>query len=116
GLIVLFIIADQVIQGEAVMGGNEVNTCLRLAPVHHIQVAAATEPVGQFSQLAFITLPKPAYTVPVLAVPFCPQHGEISHLITSFPYIPRLGDQLYLGNYWVLMYCVKESGKFSYFM
>ena len=46
GLVVLVVVADQVVQGEAVVAGDEVDAGVRPAAVGLVQVAGAGEPVG----------------------------------------------------------------------
>src|SRR4029077_14577107 len=96
GLVVLLVIADQVLQGEAVVAGDEVDAGVRLAAVILVQVAAAGEARGQLGRGPSVSLPEAAHAVSVLAVPFGPEHGKVAYLVAARPDIPRLGDQLHL--------------------
>ena len=49
GLVVLVVVADEIVQREAVVRGDEVDAGVGLAAVVLVQIAAAGEPVGEFA-------------------------------------------------------------------
>ena len=91
-LIVLFVIADQVVESETIVRGNEINAVIWTSPVVSIKIGATGESLAHLTDVALVAFPKTANRVAVFAVPFRPWRGEISHLITAVTHIPRLGD------------------------
>src|SRR6266403_4517547 len=81
GLIMLGVVADQVLQSEAIMRGDEINAGIRFAPAARVKVAGAGEAVGEFADQAAIALPVGAHGIAVLIVPFGPAGGKFAHLI-----------------------------------
>jgi len=50
GLVVLVVVADEIVQREAVVGGDEVDAGVGLATATAVQIAAAREAIGQGAQ------------------------------------------------------------------
>ena len=72
GFIVLYIIAVQVVQGESVVAGQEIDGCVA-APVNRvIKVRRSGHPLGCDPGHLQISLQEAAHVVPVAAVPFRP--------------------------------------------
>ena len=92
GFVVLVVIADQIVQGEPIVRGHEVNARVGTASAVLIQVRAAGETVRDLTDVALIALPKMPDHIAVFAVPFRPQHRKISDLISPLADIPRLRD------------------------
>jgi hypothetical protein len=96
GLVVLAAVADQVVQGEAVVGGDEVDARLRAAgrsPL--VQIGRAERPVADLGGQVLDPLPVAAQGVPVKAIPLAPGRGEAAHLVAAHPHVPGLGDELH---------------------
>ncbi len=109
GLVVLFVVAHQVVEGEAVVGGDEIDAGVGSPPFLFVEVAAAGEPGGQFCHLSAIALPEAPDGIPVESVPLRPEGGEVPHLVPSFAHIPGLGDELDLGDDRILLDDVEEG-------
>jgi hypothetical protein len=108
GLIVLVVIGHQVAQGKAVMGGDEVDRGEWAPAVLPVQVTGARQPGGELGQRGGLPAPEIADPVSVLAVPFGPQRREVPDLVAALTHVPRLGDQLDLGNDRILLNQVEE--------
>src|SRR5207249_8553395 len=78
GLVVLVLIAHQVVEGEAVVAGNEVDRGQWAPTAGLIEIAAAREPRGELTHLPRVAPPEQAYGIAVLAVPFPPANGELA--------------------------------------
>src|SRR6266481_7009911 len=102
-LVVFFVVADQVVQGESIMGCHEVDARVRPSAVMFIEIGASGESIRHFTNAAFIAFPKTADRVPIFAVPFRPGRGKLAHLIAALPDIPRFCDQLHLREHRVLL-------------
>src|SRR6202022_4511511 len=63
GLVVLVVVGDQVAQGEAIVGGDEVDAAGWSATAQPIQVAAAAQAIGQLGDLAGVAFPELAHVV-----------------------------------------------------
>src|SRR4029077_7160261 len=111
GLVVLVVVGDQVLQGEAVMCGDEVDRGHRAPAVLLVQVAGPGEPGGELGQGGGLAAPVVADRVPVLAVPLGPQRREVAHLVAAVAHVPRLGGQLHLGYHRVLLDQVEKRGQ-----
>src|SRR5438105_15346712 len=88
GLVVFFIIGYKVIEGEAIMGCNEIYTGRGTPVILFVQVRATCDTQGEFSQHTICTSPVIAYAITVLAIPFSPTRRKFSNLVSSFAYIP----------------------------
>src|SRR5579884_4434788 len=91
------------------MGGNEIDTGRGTPAVPLIQIAASGEAVPQFGELPVVALPVAPDHIPELAVPLCPQGGELTDLVPAFADIPRLGNQLYFGKDRVLVNHIEKG-------
>src|SRR6185312_17434885 len=85
-LVVLVVVADKVIEREAVMGSYEIDAGTGMAPVSLVEVARSGEPVAELGQLAVIALPVFADHIAIFAVPLGPQGRELADLVTSGPH------------------------------
>src|SRR4029450_8699137 len=109
GLVVLVVVADQVIQGEAVVAGDEVDAGVGPAAVGLVQVAGPGEPVGDVGHPGAGGAPEVPHGVAVAAVPLGPQHREVAHLVAALADVPGLGDQLDPAHHRVLVDQVEEG-------
>src|SRR5919112_3587718 len=80
-LIVLGVIADEIVQSEAIVAGYEVDARLGRAAIVLVEIAAAGEPRGQLADLACVATPEAANRITVFPIPLAPARREASHLI-----------------------------------
>ena len=102
-LVVLLVVGDQVVQGEAVVGGDEVDAGVRLAARELEQVRGAGEPVADLRGQAVVALP-----VLRMVSRYLPFHSDQSpgsrQLVAASAHVPRLGDELHAestGSWWM---------------
>ena len=76
-----------------------------------VQVRRSGEPGGELAQGGRLAAPEVADGVPVLAVPFRPLRREVADLVAAGADVPRLGDQLDLGDDRVLLDEFEEGGQ-----
>src|SRR6476660_3401511 len=88
-LIVFFIVADQVVESEPVVRGNEIDAGIWASPVVPIKIGAPSEPVAHLANAALVAFPKTANRVAVFALPFRKRHRKITNLIAAVPDVPR---------------------------
>ena len=95
GLVVLDVVGVQVVQGKAVVAGEEVHRGV-LPLGGGIQVGGAGDALDRRPGQTSVSLQEAAQVVPVLAVPFCPPvpGGKGPHLIQSAG-VPGLGNELH---------------------
>src|SRR5262249_20281005 len=93
-LVVLLVVADQVLRGEACMGGGEVDAGVRFAPARLVKVGGPREAAGKISDDPAISLPISAHRVPILVIPLIPARREIASLVAAAADVPRLRDEL----------------------
>src|SRR5580692_11054977 len=105
----LFVVTDQVMQGEAIVSGHKINAGRRTPAIAVVQIARSGEPIGKVGKLAFVTLPITAHGIAITAVPLGPSGGEIADLIAAVSDVPGLRDQLHLRDDRVLMNDIEES-------
>src|SRR5208282_5690787 len=92
GLVVPLVIGHQVIQGEAVVAGDEVNALLGLPLFMPVDLGTTDEPVGQPLDGAIFPQEKTAHIIAETAVPFLPTvANEIADLVKAGG-IPSLRD------------------------
>src|SRR3954451_18608486 len=98
----LVVVGDEVTQGEAVVGGHEVDAGEGLPPVRLVEVGGAGEAIAHVGDPALVPAPEVARTVAVLPVPFRPTGGEPADVVAVLADIPWLRDQLYPGQHRIL--------------
>ncbi len=108
GLVVLLVVGDEIAQREAVVRGDEVDAGVRPPAVVLVEVGAAGEAVGELAERPLLAAPVVAHRVAVLAVPLAPAHREVADLVAALADVPRLGDQLDVGEHRVLVNDVEE--------
>src|SRR5581483_2442189 len=72
GLVVLVVVRDEVVQGVAVVRGDEIHACPGFAPALVEEVGRAGDAAREIRHLAFIAFPERAHGVAVLVVPLGP--------------------------------------------
>ena len=77
GLVVLLVVADEVVQREAVVAVMKLMLAYGCRPLLLVQVAAAGEARGELRHRAAVALPEAADRVAVLAVPLGPSTGKL---------------------------------------
>ena len=92
-LVVLLVVGDEVVQGEPVMGGDEIDAGPGLAAAVIEDVAGRAKPRGEGARRC-LTAPEIAHRVAEFVVPFGPARRKAADLVAAGPAIPRLGDQL----------------------
>ena len=110
GLVVLFSIADEVTEGEPVVGGDEVDAGPRAPSVVIEKIAGSRDAGRQFRELSAVSTPEPPHGVAVAVVPLGPPGREAAKPIPALPDVPGFGDQLYLGKDRVLKQGVEKTG------
>ena len=110
GRVVLLVVADQVIEREAVVCGDEVNGVRWAAPVVLVQVRRTSQAGSELAQRGCLTAPEVTHSVAVFAVPLAPQRGEVANLVAVFTHIPGFCDQLDLADNRILLHKVKKRG------
>ena len=108
GLVVPLVIADQIGQGEAVVAGDVVDRRPRPPAVVLEQVAGGQQVGGQFGQHPIVAPPEPAHGIAKAVVPFGGAGGKAAELVAAGTDVPRLGDDLDLGQGRVLADRVEE--------
>ena len=104
----LCVVADEVGEREAVVGGDEVDARVGPPAARLVEVARAGEAIAELRELPAVAPPEAADGVAVLAVPLRPAHREVADLVAAFAEVPGLGDQLDLGDDRVLVDDVEE--------
>ena len=104
-------VGDEVGEGEAVVGGDEVDAGRGTAAALLVEIAGAGEAIGKLAHLPPVALPVAAYGVAVTPVPLRPARRKVAHLVPALPEVPGLGDELHLGDDGVLVDHVEEGGE-----
>src|SRR5258708_30684910 len=82
--IVLVVVGDQVVQREAIVNGNKIDTGPRRFALMLIQIRTAGKTIGKLRQDTVVSLPIAADTHSVFLVSFPPRPPELSkHLTTT---------------------------------
>jgi hypothetical protein len=108
---VLLVVRHEVVEREAVVGGDEVDRGDRAAAVVLVEVARAGQPGRELGDRRVLAAPEVAHAVAVLAVPLGPQRREVADLVAALADVPRLGDELDLRDDRVLLHEVEERGE-----
>ena len=105
----LFVVGDQVIHGESVVAGDEIDGGRGSAPA--VEILGALDAAVELGGAGGITLDEPAQAVPVFSVPFRPAvpGGKITHLIEAAR-VPGFRDQFGAAQDSVVGQGVDERG------
>src|SRR5687767_14406704 len=109
GFVMLFVVRNQVVQRETIVGGNKVNAGVRFAFIVFVKIRTSGKAVGKFSQGTFFAPPEIADAIAVLAIPFAPTRREIAYLVTVIANIPGLGDKFNLRNDRILVNDIEKG-------
>src|SRR6266849_3729962 len=93
GLVVFFIVAEQIRQREAVMDGDVIDAGTRRAAIMVEQVGRTGHAAGDFADQAAFTAPVAPHRAAIAVIPLRPLRRKRTDLITAKPEIPGLGDQ-----------------------
>ena len=88
-LIVLFVVADQVVERETIVRGDEIDARIWASSAVLIKIGAAGQPISHLADAALVAFPETAHCVAIFAVPFRTRHRKIANLITAVPDVPR---------------------------
>ena len=78
GHVVFFVVADQIVQRKAVVGGDEVDAGRRTAPAVAENIRRTGQPLGKRAQTAALPHPERAHVVAETAVPLGERLREIA--------------------------------------
>src|SRR5690606_37761643 len=109
GLVVLVVVADDVVQGEAVMGGDEVDAGPGLAAAAIEEVRRTGDPRRQRPGRTVVAFPEGPGAVAEAVVPLRPSGQELPDLVAPGTAVPGLGDELRLGQRRVLQAGLQEA-------
>ncbi len=94
GLVVLAVVGDEVVEGEAIVTRHEVDALLRLALLVCVDVGAADQAVGHARHRARLAAEKTPDIVAKPPVPLLPAVAHERADLVQAGGIPRLGDEL----------------------
>src|SRR6185312_11280525 len=107
-LVVFALIGEEIGEGKPVVDGHVIDARARAsAAVLELQRRAGHGMRHVADQIAFAA-PEPAGSLAVDVVPFRPAGREAADLIAAEPDVPRLGDQLDVGEHRILQDCRKK--------
>src|SRR4030095_12227953 len=89
----------------------EIETRTGSPAIRSVKIATAGEPRGKLTYGSTVAFPKAPDAVPIFAIPFRPEHHEVTHLITLWSNVPRLRDELQFGKNRVLLNDVEERAQ-----
>ena len=98
GFVVFVAVADEIAQGEAVVGGDEVDGARRAAPVMAVDVIAAAYALGKRAQPAVFPQPEAAHVVTEAAVPFGEPRRVLAEVVAAGADVPRFGNHFYASE------------------
>ena len=98
GFVVLVVVGDQIIEGEAVMGGDEVNAAHGIPVELGEGVKAAANDIAQITDHAGVALDEAAHRVPEATVPHRPAVADERTDLVETGSIPGFGNDLGTGQ------------------
>src|SRR5258707_6437763 len=108
--IVLVVVGDQVVQREAIVNGNKIDTGPRRFALMLIQIRTAGKTIGKLRQDTVVSLPIAADTVSVFPVPFRPRHRKLANHVTTFAEVPGFRDEFHLRKNRILYKDIEKTG------
>ncbi|MCY1552278.1 hypothetical protein D9M68_886640 [compost metagenome] len=111
GFVVLVVVRHQVVQGETVVRGDEVDA--RGGPLARpaVQVFRTGDALGHLADEPAVAFPEAAQPVAVLVVPLGPAEREVADLVAAVAQVPRFGDELHAVERRVLPDRVEEAAE-----
>src|SRR5262245_59860558 len=101
GLVVFLLVADQVVEREAIVRRDEINAAVRRSACMLVQIARARQPRDECSEQALVAAPKAPNVVAIAPVPFGPpQIAKAADLIGASR-VPGFGDDFRVGQKWI---------------
>ncbi|KAF1030541.1 MAG: hypothetical protein GAK37_01254 [Pseudomonas sp.] len=107
--VVLVVVRHQVVQGETVVGGDEIHRAVGPAATLVEHLARGRQAPGEVGELAVVAFPECTHGVAKAVVPLGPARREPAHLITAGAAVPGLGDKFDLAQHRVLVAGHKEA-------
>ena len=93
------------------MRGHEVDARVGAPAAGLVEVAGAGDTRRELREAPLVAAPERPHAVAVLTVPLRPSHRKVPDLVAALAQVPRLGDQLHLGERRVLLHDVEERGE-----
>ena len=107
--IVLVVVRNKVIERKAVVGRDEVHRGPRFTAALIEKVRRRRDAGREVGKFSVVALPERPDGIPKTVVPLGPSRRKASDLITAWPAIPRLGDELHLAEDWILPAGIKKA-------
>src|SRR5690606_164227 len=102
GVVVLVVVGHQVLQGEAIVSGDEINRGVGPSAALIKQVAGGGQAARKLWQLTAIATPEGTYCTANAIIPFHPAWRESADLITTDATVPGFCDEFKLAQHGVL--------------
>ena len=110
GVVVPALVADQVLEREAVVRGDVVDGGPGMAAGRLVDLARPGHGPGQLRQLALVAAPEGADRIAELVVPLAPSRRKGADPVAAVPEVPGLRDQLDPREHRILAYGAQEPG------
>src|SRR5664279_383750 len=98
-LVVFGGVRDEIVQGESIMAGNEVDALLGLTLLVSVEVRATEQPRGEGRDHALVSLQEGTHIVAESAVPLVPAVTDEPAYLIEPRSVPRLSDELRAGEH-----------------
>src|SRR6185437_16912416 len=98
GLVVLLVVGDEVVEGESVVCGDEVDAGAGPAAGRFVEVRRPGQPGRELAECRGLAPPVVTHSIAILPVPLGPQTREVADLVSALADVPRFGDQLDLAD------------------
>src|SRR5215217_2362567 len=108
-LVVLVVVGNEIVQGEAVVGGEEIDPGPWTATPMVIDVAGPCETGSKIAGCVIGVLPVIPDRIAIFIIPLGPAGWKAAHLVSTWADVPRLTDKLDLGQCWVLTHRIEEA-------
>ena len=92
GFVVFLIVANEICEGEPVMGSDKIDAGVWSLTVMLLNILAPRQPICHLANLSLIAFPKTADGIAIFPIPFRPQDRKIPDLIPAFSHVPRFCD------------------------
>ena len=107
-LVVFLAVADEILQCETVMNGDEIDARPRSPAAISENIRRTGHPGSEIGDETLVTSPEAPDGVPILPVPLGPAGRKIAELISVRAEIPRFGNQFEPGHHRILSDRIEE--------
>src|SRR4030095_1791672 len=110
GLVMLFIVRNEIVESKSVVTCYEVHACLCFALFVAIDLVPAKQPVRETAQRAMVTAEEAPYVITKVSIPLLPAVSNKTANLVQSGGVPRFSDHLCPSKIWIRFNIPEDRG------